>query len=429
MVKAIVMPKLGTTMKEGVVTAWHKKVGDHVQAGELLMTVESNKAQVDIDANASGYLVKIVHEEGDEVPVTLPVGYLADDPGETVDTEAPAASPLPGEDTSDIEPSTALAGTATAPPPGKTLASPKARALAKQAGIPLGSIGGTGLDGMVTAADVEKALPGGAFAVKATPTAREMAKQAGLDLSAIAGSGDQGRVMKADVQAAAAAPTGQALPLTGVRRTVAENMLKSVQTMAHAYHWLDVDMSALASARKRMAEAEKKTSYNDFIVLAAVRALVDFPAMNSTLTQEGITLSSDVNIGVAVALEEGLIVPNIKAAQTKNLATLHREIGELAGRARAGALRPEEYRNGTFTVTNLGMYGLDGFFAIINPPEVGILAAGQVADRVVAENGVPVVKPTMTLTLTYDHRAVDGALTASFLAQIRRYLEDPCLML
>ncbi|MDL2252467.1 2-oxo acid dehydrogenase subunit E2 [Ruminococcaceae bacterium OttesenSCG-928-I18] len=425
MVKTIVMPKLGTTMKEGVLTAWHKSLGEYVKAGELLMTVESNKAQVDIDATASGYLVQILHEEGDEVPVTLPVGYLADSLDETLpqpgDGQAAPAAEKPAEAT----PPVPLRRQAPAPT-GKTLASPKARVLAKQRGVNLAALIGTGVDGMVTAKDVETAT---GSAPKATPVARELARQQGVDLASIAGSGDQNRIMKADVQAAATSPAGQTAPLTGMRRVIADNMLKSVQTMAHAYHWVEVDMSAVAKARKELATLEQKLSYNDFIVLAAVRALGDFPAMNSTLTEEGLTLHGQVNLGVAVSLEQGLIVPNIKDAQTKNLESLHREIGDLATRAREGDLRPEEYKGGTFTVSNLGMFGLDGFFAIVNPPEVGILAAGRVADRVVAEEGAAVVKPCMTLSLTYDHRVVDGALAAEFLARARQYLEAPCLML
>ena len=433
------MPKLGTTMQTGVLTAWHKNVGEFVNAGELLMTVESNKAQVEIDSTTAGFLVKILHNVGDEVPVATVLGYLADQVNEMPDSSRQSQTPTmvqqSGRSREEVKPEVRI--TTTASTPGKTLASPKARALAKEYGINLGTIPGTGENGMVTAMDVQEVIQRERSETfqsfpKSTPTAQAVAARAGIDLSSVSGSGDRGRVMKDDVLAAITGQQSgddQLIPFGGMRKIIAETMMASVHGMAHAYHWAQVDMSEAARLRSGLKQEGRPVSYNALILLATAKVLLEFPPMNSVYTNNGILRKSRVNLGFAVALQDGLIVPNIKDASSKNLHGIAAESERLAAKAKEGTLAKDEYSGGTFTVTNLGMYGLDGFLAIINPPEAGILSVGRIAEAVDAEDGNIVVKPFCTLGLTYDHRIVDGGLAAQFLVRIRQLLENPSLML
>ena len=429
MAKAIVMPKLGTTMKEGTLTKWHKNIGEYVKEGDVLLSVESNKADVEVESTGSGYLVRILHEEGETIPITKTIGILADSMNEDISAllnEAPEK--LRVEQSTDTIIDTKIDDNIKT---GKIMATPKARVLAKKNGISLSNILGTGKEGIITDGDVSKLIL--SESVKATPVAKKIAEQSGLSLSGIQGSGANKKVIKEDVLRAIDINNEplpeENVPFSGMRKAIADNMMNSVHGMAHAYHMAEVDMTEAAKLKSVLLENDRKISYSDIVVKASAKALTEYPMMNATLKEQNIIVNHDVNIGVAVAVENGLIVPNIKKAQSKSLDEISGEIKALALKAIEGNLEPEEYKCGTFTVSNLGMYGLDAFIAIINPPEVGILAVGRIKDTVVVKDRQTAIRPMMSINLTYDHRVVDGAPAAQFLMRIKQIIESPYLLI
>ena len=437
----ILMPKWGLTMKEGKLSKWLKNEGDSVQAGEAIFEVETDKITNTVDAAADGVLFRILVAAGQTVAVKTVVAILAA-AGETPEIKtksgaSPAAQPAAGDDTRQ-----------KVKTEGFVVATPAARRLAKEQGIELGAVNGTGPSGMVTEKDILAYTPepDEYAAFNATDSAIALAKQAGIDLSEITGTGEGGKILKVDIlramQPAASSPAKaqaakpEIVPFTGIRKIIADNMMASLQNSAQLTVFVECDVTEMTAFRDRVrAKFAKRedipsVSYNDIVALAVSRTLMKFPYMNSWLTEEGIVLHRQVNLGIAVALDNGLIVPHIKNAEKKSLTELAVEIRDVAKRAKNGGLSMDEIKGGTFTITNVSMLGIDGFTPIINPPETGILGVGRaVARPAVAADGQIVSRTMMTLSLTFDHRVTDGAPAMNFLRALADCLEDPAMML
>jgi pyruvate dehydrogenase E2 component (dihydrolipoamide acetyltransferase) len=436
----VVMPKLGLIMTEAELVSWYCRDGDWIDAGEVLFDLESDKSTIEIEAPASGY-VQILIKAGEVVPVMTPVALIK---GEKT-AAGPAVSLKP----------TAVAGEAQEPAPEKTelvdapadkgvRASPKARILAQARGIVLSDLTGTGPRGMIVVADLDRPPPPPA-PIKATPVARKLAAKIGVNLEEIVGTGPGGRITREDVQLAVAptvdqtvaapmppAPTPEPaapLPLTGLRGIIADRLSTGWRERPQVTLISEVDGSALVSARAQfVAEVEGSVSFNTFFVMAAARALREFPYMNVRLTDTGLVQLEDVNVGVAVDSERGLLVPVLRDADKKSLVDLDRELQSLGQRALDGKALPDELTGGTFTVTNLGIFGVDAFTPIINPPEAAILGVGRIAPRPFVEDRQLGIRETVTLSLSFDHRLVDGAPAARFLQRIGELIERPAVL-
>ena len=389
----VIMPALGIAQEKGSLVSWLKKEGEPVTKGEPLMEVETDKATVEVEAPASGVLAHVTAAPGDEVPVGQRIAVILA-PGEFLPRESARAAP----------PSAAPAVPAVSPPEPSSVS-------------------------RVRAAPIQGRIA-------ASPAARRIAKERGVDLASLKGSGPKGEIVAQDVQRAKEMETGapggpprvkETVPLSAMRRIVGERMSKSKQTAPHFYVSMEVDMSEVN--RKRAEWKEKKAeivpSINDFILWASAQGLRDFPLLNAAFTDKGIQIFSDINIGVAVAIEEGLVVPVIRNADRLTLQQLARQSRELAEKAARKKLFPLDYEGGTFTVSNLGMFGVDTFVAIINPPQCAILAVGQVAPRAVPHDSAIAVRPMMTMTLSADHRVTDGVVAARFLKEVKELLEKP----
>ena len=439
MAKEIVMPKLGLTMTEGTVSKWLKKVGDEVKEGEPLFEVETDKLTNTIEASASGVLRHIFVEEGTTVPLFGKLAIVAaadEDISALLGGAAPAAAAAP-------EAAAAPAPAAPARAAGeRIIAAPAAKKLAKELGIDLALVTGTGPNGRITLDDVKNYKPAPAAPVveeapktKASPLAAAVAKDLGIDLEKI---GTKDRVLAEDIlhylestreKAAEEAPREEVVPMNGMRKAIARNMLNSHMTSPTVTANLSVDMSAMKGYREQLKAKEIKVSYTDLLVKFIAKALTEFPLLNCSVEDNKIIYKHYVNMGVAVALDNGLVVPNVTDADKKSLTEISKEIKELAKLAREGGLPMEKLQGGTFTITNLGMYGVESFTPIINQPEVAILGVTTMEDRAVVRNGEMVIRPMMTLSLTFDHRVVDGSVAAEFLQRVKALLENPALML
>ena len=440
----ILMPKWGLTMKEGKISKWLKAEGDTVNKGEPLLEVETSKITNQVESPAGGLLFQIVVAAGDTVPVQTVLAVLAE-PGETpekreavVRAEADTAAESPAKSDE-----AAKGGKKPFVP-----ATPAARKLAKEMGVDLTKVTGTGPKGRVTESDVrdfKDTTPAAPpeKAVNASDSALAAAKNAGIDISLVPGSGPGGRITKVDVlravgpaakQAGRYAP-GMVIPMDGMRRIIADNMMASLQNAAQLTAFVEFDATDMVRFRDKIRRKYEgdvgypKVSYNDIIALAVCRALKDHPLMNSTLTDEGIVLARSVNLGVAVALDDGLVVPNIKAADTMALMAMAAKIRELAQKARDNRLTMDEIQGGTFTISNVSMLGVDGFTPILNPPETGILGVGRAVEKPAVHDGQIKVRTLMTLSLTFDHRVVDGVPAMRFLRTLADYLEDPLMIM
>ena len=424
----VINPKLEMAQEAATVVEWLKREGERVEKGEPLLTVETDKVTVEVESPASGVLAGVRAVPGQVVPVTEVIAYILQ-PGEELSESASqqigrlADLPLP---------------LSSAP------ATPVAQRLAAAAGVDLSAVQGTGLGGRVTKVDVMAAAAPPPGKVRATPAARRSAREQEVDLQTIAGSGPRGRVQAADVATVALTPgpspqigRGETVvvPLAGMRRTIAERMTASYREAPHITFTVRVDMSGFERVRAQFnARAEAagvpRASVTALIVKAVAWALKRHPYLNSTLRGEEIHLLPEVNVGVAVALEEGLIVPVVREADRKGVAEITAGVHDLTVRAREGQLGPADVAGGTFTVSNLGPFGIEQFTAIINPPQAAILAVGATQrEAMVDEEGQVVVRPVMRMTLSADHRVVDGAIAARFLADLREALEAPALIL
>ncbi len=409
----VLMPALSPTMTEGKLASWHKREGDRVTAGDVLAEIETDKATMEIEAVDDGTLGRIVVPEGTEgVAVNALIAViLAEDEDASAIEAAMPTPPLPpaapAMPDAPRAPSPVAAAAAAGNGDGRVMASPLAKRMAQQAGLDLVSITGSGPHGRIVKRDVEAALAGDTGAVTPRPAAPAAA-------------------------AAPFEPEFELLALSSMRKTVARRLSESKRTVPHFYLTVDCDIDRLLELRKDLngrAEEGVKLSVTDMIIKAAALALMRTPKANASWGDDGIKLYKSADISVAVALEDGLITPVIRGAERKGLATISRQMKELAGRAREGKLMPEEYMGGTFSLSNLGMFGIKDFAAVINPPQGCILAVGAGAPRPVVRDGALAVASVMSCTLSVDHRAVDGAVGAEFLATFKKLVEDPLSMM
>ncbi len=451
----IYMMKLGMTMTEGTVAEWHIPDGGEVKLGEDLYRLETEKVEMEVEAEAAGIVRHLVPAEATVDPGAV-VGwiYAADEeiPDVLPGAGAPAASAAPAE----AEPAPAAAAEAPATPARaegeRVPASPAARRLAKELGVDLATVTATGPRGRVTEDDVRTAheaaaaapaaAPAGAPA-PASPLARKRAEALGVDLSTVTGTGPGGRITKEDVEAAAAGGAPAAAPaaaredevmaVRGMRKVIAERMYASLQETAQLTMDIDVAMDDCVKLRSQLIEEwagdSVRPSYTDIVMKAAAKALVDHPRMNAQFLGTEMNLRGEVHVGMAVALDEGLVVPVVRNVDQLGLKEIALESSRLAGLAREGKLGLDDMAGGTFTVSTLGMFGVDSFTPILNPPEVGILGVNRLRDDVRWEGERPVRQKAMTLSLTWDHRALDGAPAAQFLASVKDYLEAPFRLL
>ncbi len=451
----ILMPALSPTMTEGKLASWNVKEGDTVAAGDVIAEIETDKATMEVEAVDEGVIGKIlIAADTDNVAVNTVIALLLEE-GE--DASVLDAAVQAAAQTTTEAPEAAAQTTTEAPAPAQTteaapVAAPKAEAAApKTAPAPAAPAGPTG----------ERLF--------ASPLARRLAQQANLDLAAISGTGPHGRIVKADVESAQAAGTATAspsasappaaataakpapagpgakamadllgmtyelAPLSSMRKVIAKRLTESKQTVPHFYLTVDCELDALLKTRKELnAKGEKagyKLSVNDFVIRAVALALQTVPEANASFDTEGLLFYKHADVSVAVATPTGLITPIIKAAEGKGLAAISAEMKDLAIRARDGKLKPEEYQGGTFSISNLGMFGVKQFDAVINPPQGCILAIGAGEQRPVVKDGALAVATVMCCTLSVDHRVVDGAVGAQFLAAFKKLIEDPLTML
>lgn len=405
------MPALSPTMTQGNIGAWKKSVGDLVSPGDVLVEIETDKAQMDFECQEEGYLAKILMPEGvKEASVGKPLAILVDNKEDIAKFESYQAEEggtgEPKKQEAKVEKKSSTATEASLPsPPSKPPA-------------------------------VDASTQRATDKVLASPLARNTAKSLGVDLHGISGSGPGGRIVKNDVlsaapdaSATAASSTFTDLPLSNMRRVIAQRLSESKQTIPHYYLTVDINMDNLLQVREKLNQrgtGKFKISVNDFLIKAAARAMVDVPEVNSAWHGTFIRQHRRADISVAVATEAGLITPIVTGADLKGLAAISEEMRELATKARANKLRPEQYQGGTFTISNLGMFGVKHFTAIINPPQACILAVGGTERRFVPDkDGNPVAAAVMTVTMSCDHRVVDGAMGAQWLKSFRGYLEDP----
>lgn len=447
MAKPIIMPRFGMTQEEATIVRWLVDEGDHVEYDDPIAEVTTDKVNMEVPAPSDGFVGGFQYEQGATVPVTQVIAFILEE-GEEPPEVVPSA-PEPEE--SGVEEPTHP----TSVPATFASASPVAQRIAASEGVDLGQIQGTGPEGRITRKDVENFVStrspsdGQPGKVRATPAARRAARERSISLGQIAGSGPRGRVQEADVLAAepttvgvvspfASRPqsTGEPVkvPLEGLRKTIAERMQRSAVEAPHITFTLNVDMSRMnalrGSANERAPDENSRVSMTALLAKITAWALRRHPYLNAYMQEDHILLLPNVNVGIAVAIPDGLIVPVIRDADLKGLYQVAREVRDLSQRARVGALTPDDVVEGTFTISNLGMFGVDQFTAIINPPQVAILAIGRTEARFVPdENGNPVSKPMMSMTLSADHRALDGAIAAQFLDELRAGLEEPGMVL
>jgi pyruvate dehydrogenase E2 component (dihydrolipoamide acetyltransferase) len=418
MAEIIEMPRLSDTMTEGVIAKWHKKVGDLIRPGDLLAEIETDKATMEFEAPIGGALLYIGAPEGKPIPIGAPIAIIGKPDEDISALLNRGASPAPPESITSPTPAQPQPA-ATPPPPAEAPARvPASPAL----GVP----------------------PAGTR-LKASPLARSMAQKAGIDLHQVHGTGEGGRIIRRDVEAylshavattpvatpaqPAAAPY-QEVPLSQMRKTIARRLTTSMQEAPHFYLTRAVSMEAAATWREKLnALSPHKISFNDLIIKAVAMALRKHPYLNAAWMGDHIRLYQEIHIGFAVAVEEGLIVPVLRHADRKGLSEIAAETVLLAQKARERKLTPEEYTGSTFSISNLGMFGIEEFTAVINPPEAAILAVGAIQPTPVVKDGQVVVERRMRVTLSCDHRVVDGATGAAFLETFIQLLEEPARLL
>jgi pyruvate dehydrogenase E2 component (dihydrolipoamide acetyltransferase) len=409
----VTLPRLGQGMESGTIVRWLKAEGDTVEKGEVLYELDTEKATQEVEADASGTLLKILAQEGEEIEVGKPIAVIGE-PGEEV-AEA-AAEPEPKTE----EPEHEAEAPAAREPEQEAKAEPEAEPEPQPAA---------------------RSENGGR--VKASPLARRIARERGIDLSALTGTGPEGRIVAEDVEraekaaapvAAAAPPSGEVetIPLTGMRKAIARRMTEAWEAPAFQITMI-ADMTAAIRLREglvaRMGEGDAKPTYSDILTKVCAVALMRHRAVNALFAGDEIQLIPTANIGIAVAVPNGLVVPVQRSCETKTIPQLANERADLVERTRGGNLRQDDLEGGTFTISNLGMYGVERFVAVLNPPQAAILAVGAIEERAVVRDGELVARPVLEMTLTCDHRSVDGATASEFLRTVRQFLEEPGLAL
>ncbi len=429
MAEIVKMPRLSDTMEEGTVAKWHKAIGDTVEEGDVLAEIETDKATMEFEAFQEGTLLHIGVEEGETSPVESILAILGEEGEDISDLLEGGGGSEKSSDEKDKQEKTE----------SKDQAAEKEE---EQSG-----------EDSEQPSDKQKSESTEGGRIKASPLAKKLAEEKGIDLSEVQGSGEGGRIVKRDIddfKSAKSEQTDQApaterlasageppkgmdydeVNVSQMRKTIAKRLAQSKFTAPHFYLTLDIDMDEAITARKRINEvAEQKISFNDFVVKASAVALKQHPVINSSWAGDKIRRNHQINIGVAVAVEEGLLVPVIRNTDQKGLGAINSEVKELAGKARDKKLQPEEWEGNTFTISNLGMFGIEEFTAIINAPDSCILAVGGIKQVPVVKNGEIVPGNVMKVTLSCDHRVVDGATGAAFLQTFKQIMEDPMRML
>jgi pyruvate dehydrogenase E2 component (dihydrolipoamide acetyltransferase) len=414
----ILMPALSPTMTEGKLAKWHVKVGDTIKSGQVMCEIETDKATMEVEAVDEGRIGQIVVPEGTEgvkvnavIAILLEEGEKAAPATAAAPAVAPAATPAPAKPSAPAPVAPPAPVAATPPSGSRIFASPLAKRIAAEKGLDLSGIKGSGPGGRIVKADVEQAKPGAAPAAPPAPKAAPVFTP----------------------QPILAAPGDTRIPHTSIRKVIARRMLESKQQVPHFYLTVELEIDALLAARQAInVVTEKKgakVSVNDMVIKACAKALRDHPECNASWAEDEMVQYGAVDISVAVATDRGLITPIVRNADMKGLAQIAVEMKDLAARAKVGKLKLEEFQGGGFTISNLGMFGVKDFAAIINPPQAMILAVGAGEERVVVRKGQMVVRNMMNCTLAVDHRVVDGAMGAQFLQTLRAYVEQPAAML
>jgi pyruvate dehydrogenase E2 component (dihydrolipoamide acetyltransferase) len=425
----ILMPALSPTMTEGTLARWLKKEGDTIKAGDVIAEIETDKATMEVEAVDEGVLGKILVADGAaNVKVNEPIAVLVDK-GEAVPSSAAAPAPAPAaaQAAPAAAPAAAAANGHAAPASGeRVFASPLARRMARMAGIELSALKGTGPNGRIVRADVEAAQSGGG-PVHAAPAA------APVPTPAVAAPPP---VPAAKAPAPVIAAPHTVVPHSTMRKVIARRLTEAKSTIPHFYVSMDIEIDALIDLMKQLNGKSPKegpgvysVTINDLVIKAAAATLRQVPTVNASWTDDGMVFYDDVDISIAVSIPDGLITPIIRKADQKGLATISREMKDLAGRARAGKLKPEEFQGGGFSISNMGMFGVSAFSAIINPPQSAILAVAAGQKRPVVKNDALAIATVMTCTLSVDHRVVDGALGATWMRAFKRVVEDPLSLL
>lgn len=440
MAELLVMPKMGLTMTEGTMEEWKKKEGDTIAKGEVYCAVSTDKLTNDVKSDFEGTLLKILVQEGESAPVLEPIGVIGA-PGENYDALLGGAAPAAAPAAEAAAPAAAAAAAAPAHSNEHVVASPAAKKLAKSKNIDLALVTGTGPKGRITLEDVEKFDPKTA-GKKTSPMAAKLASEMGVDVNTL---DVNGRVMKADVLAAAgkgttaaasAAPAAEpesndepAKKVNSLRRSIASNMANSWHTSPRVTYTRPIDCTAMKEMRAKLKDGFKakglKLTYNHILMMVVSKALLEFPDINSSFKDNMLTHHKYVNMGLAVAKGDGLIVPNVKKCDTKTLSEISKETEDLIGKTREGTIGMGEITGGTFTISSLGQFGITCFSPIINQPELAILGVCDMVDTPVVRDGQIVIRCMMNLSLTADHRVVDGVMASKFLKRVAEMLENP----
>jgi pyruvate dehydrogenase E2 component (dihydrolipoamide acetyltransferase) len=435
----VVMPKLGLNMSEGMIAEWLKQEGDSVMQGDLLFIVETDKITTESEAQVEGVLAKILVAVGEVVPVSTPVAIIAAEGEELPGNETLTAFPGNQVVSAPQEKKLTIKAAQTRPT-GKVLASPAAKRLAKEHGLNLSLIPGTGRYESIKKTDVEQILNRREQILPlkplASPLAKRVAKELDIDLSAIVGTGKNGQITREDVertsteqkQSAMVTSTRQSVPIVGVRAIIAERMQLSTQQSAQVTLQTEVDATNLVNLRggfQRMASSAEieVPSYNALLISMVAQALSEYPRMNARQEGDAIQLLEEINVGLAVDTERGLLVVVVRDADQKTAVAIESELTGLTQRAHQGTSTLGELTGGTFTITNLGAFGVDSFTPIINPPEIGILGVGRIIEKPVMVDGQVLGRQMMILSMTFDHRLIDGAPAAKFLQRITQLVE------
>ena len=448
MATLMVMPQMGYDMHEGKVVRWLKDEGEEVIRGEVIAEIETDKATVEYEAYTGGVMAKIVAEVGATIPVGELIAVITA-PGEAIPedilTDAAVAASADSPAPATVETPAPTAEAAHSGDDGEVRASPLARRLAKERGVDLSTVNGTGPGGRITEVDIPEQGAAAAATngfVRASPLATRWARERGIDLTTLTGTGPGGRITEVDVPehaapvaapatddgAAPAALASETVELSRMRQAIARVTVDSKREAPHFYVAVDIDMTKAMSFRRDLndeLDAEKRVSVNDFIVKASAIAIGRHPKFNSFFRDDHLQMNASINVGIAIALESGLIVPGINGCEGKSLVEIAVASRDLVARANSGTLRNDEYSGTTFSVSNLGMFDIESFTAIIFPPHAAVLAVGTVKEQPVVRDGELAVAQIMKATLSTDHRVADGAEAAQFLVEIKKLLENP----
>lgn len=429
----VVMPRLGLTMVEGKIVEWYKKTGDWVEKGEALFSIENEKATLDIESPASGKL-EIQIEPDIVVPILSPVGLIHTK--EKSSSHHAVQKEVQATDVASVSSVEKVPAGAPIKSFDRIRISPRARKAAREAGLDLSQVSGTGIRGMIVTSDLPQKKAEGLPAIKATPIARKMAAEVGVDLAGVTGSGPRGMVRKEDVEKCrqsipAAIEPVTPEPLSGLRKVIAERLGKSWNERPQANLTTEVDASLFVKAREQinreLSKKEIKISYNTLLIKLVAQAIHEFPYMNVSLLPEGLQQHNQVNVGLAVDTPRGLMVPVVRDADRKNFECIQQDLDAVIQRTLEGTATWDDITGGTFTITNLGGFEIDAFTPLINPPESAILGIGRIHEKPVVVDGQIVVRAMMSLSISFDHRLVDGAPAARFLQRVKQLIEQPFL--